>query len=434
MTGMALRIVAIELFERAVRYRLPFRFGAATVTEGVQAFVRVRVRTDDGRESDGASSELMVPKWFDKDPALSADDNIDQLRRALRIARDAYLEDGGSRTAFGHFAAHASACISEGARHGLPPLAANFGPAEIDKAVLDALCRALRVSFFAAVDDNVVGFAPGMVAPDLAGLDAHAFLRSLAPRDALAVRHTVGLADALPESLEQAIRRHGLRWFTVKLGGDVDADLARLAEVSAVLDPLAHYGVTLDGNEQFTPPALAALIYALTSDAHLARLAGAVAFVEQPLPRAITFDAEVPRGFPMLIDEADATMDAFPRARARGYTGVSSKSCKGIYKSLVNAMRCAVWGAPYFLSAEDLTTPAGLALEQDLALASILGVEHVERNGYHYLDERTGGVPIDNGAMSTRSLRGVGFASEATPDWTTLSPMRESTSTQLTEQ
>src|SRR5690242_15260329 len=99
-------IEAIELFERPLRYRLPFRFGAAIVTEGAQAFVRARIRTADGHIAHGASAELMVPKWFDKDPALSNDDTIDELRASLAIARDAYLAERAPRTAFGHAAAN----------------------------------------------------------------------------------------------------------------------------------------------------------------------------------------------------------------------------------------------------------------------------------------------------------------------------------------
>ena len=52
-----------------------------------QAFVRVRVRLADGREGEGISAELLVPKWFDKSPALTNEDNFDQLRRSLDIAR-----------------------------------------------------------------------------------------------------------------------------------------------------------------------------------------------------------------------------------------------------------------------------------------------------------------------------------------------------------
>ena len=44
-------------------------------------------------------------------------------------------------------------------------------------------------------------------------------------------------------------------------------------------------------------------------------------------------------------------------------------------------------GAPrYFMSAEDLTTWAGVSVQQDLALVSLLGLTHVERNGHHFID------------------------------------------------
>src|SRR5208282_5626358 len=133
----SLNVVAIDCFERPVRLRLPFRFGAATLTEAIQAFVRARIRLPDGRESVGGTAELMVPKWFDKDPALSDAANVDQLRCALALARDAYLADAIPRSAFGHYAAHYAECLAEGKRSGLPTLVAQFGPAEIDRAVLD---------------------------------------------------------------------------------------------------------------------------------------------------------------------------------------------------------------------------------------------------------------------------------------------------------
>ena len=86
----------VQLFERAVTLRLPFRFGAATVTQASQAFVRVEVDVD-GRRAVGATAELMVPKWFDKSPALTHEQNAEQLRLALRVAR----QHDGRRLGFG---------------------------------------------------------------------------------------------------------------------------------------------------------------------------------------------------------------------------------------------------------------------------------------------------------------------------------------------
>ncbi|HXX83257.1 MAG TPA: mandelate racemase [Casimicrobiaceae bacterium] len=459
-------VAGIDCFERPVRLRLPFRFGAATLTETIEAFVRADIRLPDGRAGVGATAELMVPKWFDKDPARSNEDNVGELRCALTLAREAYLADAAPRSAFAHFAAHYERCLAEGERRGLPALAAQFGPAEIDRAILDALCRVLRVPFHTAIKSNLVGFDAAAVAPDLAGFDSNALLAGCAPRDSIALRHTIGLldaigghsrqaADGLPELLEEVIAAHSPTWFKLKLSGDVAADLQRLVEIASVLDGMPSYKVTLDGNEQFEDVAgIAALLDAMRAEPRLRRLSAAVAFFEQPVARRYALERDVggiaPR-LALLIDESDATLDAFPRARALGYTGVSSKSCKGLYKSFLNLARCERWNAEegatrYFLSAEDLTTQAGLSVQQDLALAAMLGIEHVERNGHHYVNgmagapepeqraflaahpdlyERSHGavrLAIRDGRLALGSLWGEGFASAAMPDWPSLTP------------
>ena len=58
MTNNAPRLIveAIELYERPVQLRLPFRFGVVTLTECPQAFVRVRVASTDGRPAWGAAA------------------------------------------------------------------------------------------------------------------------------------------------------------------------------------------------------------------------------------------------------------------------------------------------------------------------------------------------------------------------------------------
>src|SRR5258708_8459335 len=38
------------------------------------------------------------------------------------------------------------------------------------------------------------------------------------------------------------------------------------------------------------------------------------------------------------------------------------------------------------MSAEDLTTLPGVSVQQDLALVSLLGMTHVERNAHHFVD------------------------------------------------
>jgi hypothetical protein len=94
---------------------------------------------------------------------------------------------------------------------------------------------------------------------------------------------------------------------------------------------------------------------------------------------------------PLIIDESDGDLDAFPRAVGLGYRGVSSKNCKGIVKAFLNRSlverlnRGRPAGTRLFMSAEDLTTVPVVAVQQDLATVRALGIGHVERNGHHYV-------------------------------------------------
>jgi len=450
---MKLSIRQIDLFERDVRLRMPFRFGIVTLTEAPQAFARVRIRLQSGVEAEGAAAELLAPKWFDKNPALTNEQNFDQLRLALMFARDAYLA-GDSDTAYGHFSSQYEPQIVRCAARGLNALVANYGPALIDRALLDALCRALGLSFYQAIRSN----APGITAPESAG-----FLETLRPRRDIAARHTVGLVDpitsveqpvddGLPETLAEVVARYGHRWFKLKVGGDVRADVERLAAIASVLDRIPDpYYASLDGNEQYADvDSVLALWRRMKGEARLNRLTASIAFIEQPIKRQNALAADVwalGREKPVIIDESDDTLDAFPRAKALGYRGVSSKTCKGLYKSIINAARCAAWGREYFMTGEDLTVQAGLALQQDLALVSLLGLTHVERNGHHYVNgmaglpaaeqeafleahpdlyERSHGavrVRIQDGHLQIGSLERPGFASGAMPDWNAMREM-----------
>ena len=80
------KVETVERFERDVKLRLPFRFGVITVTEATQAVIRVRISLADGRNGVGVAAETLAAKWFDKNPALSDAQNVEQLRQALDIA------------------------------------------------------------------------------------------------------------------------------------------------------------------------------------------------------------------------------------------------------------------------------------------------------------------------------------------------------------
>ena len=221
-----------------------------------------------------------------------------------------------------------------------------------------------------------------------------------------------------------------------------------------MLDRLPQpYFVSLDGNEQYSDAqGLAELVAGIRARPALTRLWNSILFIEQPIARKLALEADLRSadpGKPVIIDESDGELDTFVLARERGYRGVSSKTCKGIYKSFLNAARCAQWNAQegaarYFMSAEDLTTQAGLSVQQDLALVNLLGIRHVERNGHHYVNgmaaqsdteqqafrtahldvyERSHGavrLKIQGGRIAIGSLACAGYASAAMPDFSAM--------------
>src|SRR6185436_18790456 len=185
---------SIESAERPVRFKMPFRFGAVTVEGAPQVFVHVEIEIEGHGRSIGATAEMLVPEWFNKDPALTVDQTVDQLRRSLDIARKLYLLEPRWETAFALSAARADAQISECSREGIPDLAAGYGPAELDKAVLDALLRALGLDVFEGLRRNVVGLDARLNTNMNDGV-IESFLADRRPARTVAVRHTVGLVD-----------------------------------------------------------------------------------------------------------------------------------------------------------------------------------------------------------------------------------------------
>ena len=449
----------IAFFERPVPFTKPFRFGAVVINASAQAFVRVEVEVEGKGTSVGASAELMASKWFDKRAHLSPQQTVGELRRSLAIARDLYLSRSGFDTAFGTHAARIAAQVEACAKEDIPPLAAAFGPAEIDKAILDALLRSVGKNVFDGMKQNAAGI-DAVLSADLQDEDIAQFLAGRQRLERVAIRHTVGLDDKVEGAggVADTSENAGARYFKLKLNGDPEHDAARLTRIGKELATLPYdYSVTLDANEQYADLAgLSVLVDRLDRDSALRPIATKLLYIEQPMPREITkqspLGALARRDF--IIDEADDSYDAFPAARALGYRGISSKSCKGIYKSIVNAARAARWstgGERFFISGEDLTCQAGLCVQQDLALGALIGVTHAERNGHHYVDGfgdtplaeaeaflsahpdlyvRDGDkvrLAIHDGDLLTGSLTSEGFATSVHPLWSAMSPLERPT-------
>lgn len=395
-----------------MRARFPFRYGIASMTALPHLWVTVNLVVD-GQPVRGLASEGLAPKWFTKDPATLFEQDLAEMLAVIQNAARIGANAAQTPTAFFEWWKE---LYDEQARwaalRAVPCLLANLGVSLIERAVLDALCKAARQPLHVLLPSAALAIDLGSVRGELRGVSV---AEVLAPRplSSIAVRHTVGLGDplravdiapherlqdGLPHALDESIRAYGLTYFKIKVCGKPDIDLPRLREITAVITEGCpqSFHATLDGNEQFEDLAAFREFYeTLRAEPALAPLFQNLLLIEQPLHRSKALNedvgsaiAEWTGGPGLIIDEADGSLNDLPRALDLGYSGTSHKNCKGIVKGLANAallkVRAPAMPRPPILSGEDLANVGPIALLQDLAMMAALGIAHVERNGHHY--------------------------------------------------
>ncbi len=410
---MRFTISSVRFHVLPMRTRFPFKYGIASMSALPHLFATLEM-TVDGRAVQGIASEGLPPKWFTKDPDTLFEHDLAEMlaviQNAARISRNAAEAAVGF---FDFWKALTAEQDSWSARRKAPSLLSNLGISLLERAVLCGLCRASGQPLHRLLRGDAFGIRLGEVRPELAAVSLDRVLPA-EPLRRVHARHTVGLGDplraaeipdgerlhdGLPHALDESIRAYGLRYFKIKICGKPEADLPRLREITSVIAGGCggEFKATLDGNEQFHDLAVFREFYeALAADAVLRPLFERLVLIEQPLHRAHALDdaaGEVLRSWAggpgMIIDESDGSLGDLPRALSLGYRGTSHKNCKGIVKGLANAAMLVLHreqrpGFEPLLSGEDLANVGPVALLQDLAVMSLLGISHVERNGHHY--------------------------------------------------
>lgn len=398
-----LRIVETATHVVPVQTRIPFRYGIAEMTRAPHVLLRVRIETEAGTAS-GWASEHLPPKWFIKDAALPFAEEVRILAGAILASVDAVAEIEAEH-AFGLVQQLDARQRAWADVAGVSGLVAGLGVALVERALIDAVCRLGRTTFADALDDGTLGFAAEQVHPELTGT---ARFRAHRGRT-IAVRHTVGLADplrdtevaddpgdGLPVSVESAIRRYGVTRFKLKTVGDVEADVARIAQLLELCELMGvDPRFTIDGNESMrTAGHLTGWMRGLFASPVADALRHRLDAVEQPMYRDAALGDEAAAALeevgnlaPVIIDESDDAVDTVRRAMDLGYAGGTYKGCKGVFRGLANAALVAHRHSPErptVLTAEDLSTIPPLTVPQDLTVASAMGLSHIERNGHHY--------------------------------------------------
>ncbi|MEC7584106.1 MAG: hypothetical protein VYE77_07295 [Planctomycetota bacterium] len=459
---MQFRPTAISLAEIPCATRVPFRFGSVTLEGAPLLHARVELEAVDGRTATGMAADLLVPKWFRKDPNRSVEDDQNDLRRSVEAASASLASDASPRSIFDLWLTTYRDCVQSQSPDADDLLVRGFGTALLERAMIDAACRLTNKSFWSALKSDLFRIRPGELLPELDGLDVAQLLPNR-PASSVAVRHTVGMLDplrdsdisadqrvddGLPQSLENYLNSDAPRWLKIKIGNGPDQDRQRLLAIAGLCQEFdREIYFTLDGNEQFASLAeLGEVLDPLSTEATGKKFLERLAFIEQPLSRSQTFDREGNSGLervtyfaPLLLDEADMAADSFRRALAQGWRGCSVKNCKGVFRALTNLGLAHQHQDGAFLSAEDLTNLPVLSLQQDLATVAALGLPHVERNGHHYfrgLDHLPAdaqdaalvahqdlyarqaqglALQITNGDLRLDSLQGPGYGCDSAP-------------------
>jgi hypothetical protein len=358
------------------------------------------------------TAEGLPPKWFTKDPITTFEQDLPQMLEVIRHATGLAEHIAKTPVVFFDFWRELYRQQSQWASIGaIAPLLAHLGVSLAERAVLEGICRIAKQPLHRLVASGTLRISLKSIYPELGETQPNQWLPA-APIRKCFLRHTIGLgdylvdddvqpneqvSDGLPQSLQASIREYGLRYFKVKLNGSVEKDFPRLRGLARLLqrETADDFWITLDGNENFADFATFREFWNhAASDSFLREFWNRILVVEQPVHRDHALSEKIgatlrgwPNRPPMIIDESDGALGDLPRALDLGYVGASHKNCKGIVKGIANACLLAKHrheGRSGVLTGEDLCTLGPVPLLQDLAMMSLLGIEHVERNGHHY--------------------------------------------------
>ena len=365
-----------------------------------------------GKIVKGISSEGLPPKWFTKNPDTTFEEDLPEMITVLSTALD-FSKKIRADTIFEFWVELYEVQERWAKEENIPPLLAHLGSSLVERAIIDAFCRASKKSFHEVLRKNDLGVRLGYFYDELKGSQPADWLPNK-PLNQIIARHTVGLGDpllgseitkkdrcqdGLPQALDEVIDEYNITHFKIKICGEIETDLPRLESIATLLkSKIEDFKFTLDGNEQFSSISEFrshweklkenALLNSFLNEDHLL-------FVEQPLHRDFALNDDVSRDIhqwdlcpSMIIDESDGEISSLQRALDLGYRGTSHKNCKGVFKGIANACKIQfnrqTKDGEWIISGEDLANVGPVALLNDLSVMSSLGINHVERNGHHY--------------------------------------------------
>src|SRR6218665_1507153 len=178
---MTIAVREVRLFVRNLTLRVPFRYGIATMTHTPHLVVRVWAEID-GRMQYGYSADNLPPKWFTKNPDTSLQEEIADMIGVTQAAANGALALPAAESVFAWWRLLVNAQHSWAAVREVPALLAQFGVSLIERAMIDAFCRATGRTFGQALRENAFGVVLADVHPELGGIQPSSLLPAQSSR------------------------------------------------------------------------------------------------------------------------------------------------------------------------------------------------------------------------------------------------------------
>ena len=410
---MSIRLLDWRLRGALVEARIPFRFGIAEMKELLHAVLFVTVDVD-GRRDAGVAADNLAPKWFTKNPETSYREDVREMIDVIESACSSRRAQRRRESVFDLWQPCTRGAASETRRvFRLSPLLAGFGVSFVERALIDAHCRADGRSVCGSgAREHPRSSASRHCMPG-AGRPRARELLPTRPLTDIRIRHTVGLDDALAEGEDAVAPATACRRPSRPPSRATACAGSRsrwAAAIAISTDSLGSRGARTRHGRRLSGHARRER--AVRGRAGAARRCGTswspephrrlrrrVEYVEQPLPAPGSGEetaaglAAWPGRPRLIIDESDDSLDAVARALDAGYDGGAFKSSKGVFKGSATpagSSSCDTKVLQAFVySAEDLSTIGPVGLLADLAVIATLGIDEPERNGYHYLRDPT---------------------------------------------
>jgi L-alanine-DL-glutamate epimerase-like enolase superfamily enzyme len=436
-------IAEVRLYFLPVQTRVPLKFGTEVLNSVTCARACVTLTDDQGRVVQGWGETPLSVQWV-WPGTLPYETRHHALKELCKAMAREWLACGleGHPLWVGHnFIEHhlpqvlKTANASRSEEHAIPLLAALLCTAPFDVALHDAYGKLTGLPVYRT-------YGEGFMEQDLSAFlePSGAFqcrfpsdYLSQEPSNPLPAWHLVGGLDPLtteeltgtepqdgyPITLQEWIRRDGLRFLKVKLrGNDAAWDYARLVAVGRIAMEMQAKDLSADFNCTVQEPQYVCEILDRLAEEE-PRISDMLLYVEQPFPYelepALLDVRSVSKRKPLFLDESAHNWRMVRLGRELGWTGVALKTCK----TQTGAILSACWARQHEMNlmVQDLTNPMIAQIPHVLLAAHTGTIAGVETNSMQFYPEASsfearihpGLYRRRNGAVELSTIQGPGF-------------------------